>query len=78
MSYKSTEEYSWIFKFDCYSFLTAYSHQAHSTHNARAMLPAETFETRESLLSLSLEKPRYNGKAILKNYEPFIYGDIRY
>jgi len=42
------------------------------------MLPAETFETRESLLSLSLEKPRYNGKAILKNYEPFIYGDIRY
>jgi len=47
--------------------------QAHSTHNAWAMLPAETFETREGLLSLSLEKPRYNGKAILKNYEPFIY-----
>jgi hypothetical protein len=33
--------------------------QAHSTHNARAMLPAETFEKRESLLSHSLAKPRY-------------------
>jgi len=53
-------------------------HQAHSTHNAQAMLPAETFETRESLLSLSLAKPRYNGKEILKTYEPFIYEDIHY
>ena len=53
-------------------------HQAHSTCNAWATLPAETFETRESLFSLSLAKPRYNGKAILKNYEPFIYGYTHY
>ena len=53
-------------------------HQAHSTSNARAMLPAETFETRESLLSLSLAKPRYNGKEILKTYKLFIYGNIHY
>jgi len=62
--------------------VTVYSlpigHQAHSTRNARAMLPAETFETRESLLSLSLAKPRYNGKEILKTHEPLIYEDIHY
>jgi hypothetical protein len=46
-------------------------HQAHSTRTPQAMLPAETSETRGSLLSLSLAKPRYNDKEILKTYEPF-------
>jgi hypothetical protein len=47
------------------------------------MLPAtqrnttmETFEMKERLLTPSLEKPRRNAEAILKNYELFIYGDI--
>ena len=39
------------------------------------MLPAETFEMRKSLLTLSLEKPRQNAKAMLKTYQ-FVYGDM--
>jgi hypothetical protein len=36
------------------------------------MLPAETFEMRKGLLTLSLAKPRQNARASLKNYEQFI------
>jgi hypothetical protein len=39
------------------------------------MLPAETFEMRKSLLTLSLAKPRQNAKAMLKTYQ-FVYGDM--
>jgi len=43
------------------------------------MLPAEIFVIKESLLTLSLAKPRQNAaEAILKTYELFIYGDIQY
>lgn len=40
--------------------------------------PVETFEMKQRLLTLSLEKPRRTAEAILKNYELFIYGDILY
>jgi hypothetical protein len=39
--------------------------------------PVQTFEMKERLLTLSLEKPR-NAEKALKNYELFIYGDIHY
>jgi hypothetical protein len=39
------------------------------------MLPAEIFEMRKPLLTLSLAKPRYNAEAALKN-EMFIYGVV--
>jgi hypothetical protein len=42
------------------------------------MLPAETFEMRKCLLTLSLAKPRQNAEAILKTYELIIYGDTHY
>ena len=42
------------------------------------MLPAETFEMRKRLLTLSLAKPRQNIEAILKSYKLIIYGDIHY
>lgn len=38
----------------------------------------ETFEMKERLLTLSVEKPRRNAEAILKNYELFIYEDMHY
>jgi hypothetical protein len=38
----------------------------------------EIFEMKKRLLTLSLEMPRRTAEAILKNYEPFIYGDILY
>jgi hypothetical protein len=40
--------------------------------------PVETTEMKKCLLTLSPEKPRRIAKAILKNYELFIYGDINY
>jgi hypothetical protein len=36
------------------------------------MLPAEAFDMRKRLLTLSLAKPRKNAGASLKNYEQFI------
>jgi hypothetical protein len=39
------------------------------------MLPAETFEMRKFLLTLSLAKPSHNAEAILKTYELLVYGD---
>jgi hypothetical protein len=47
-----------------------------SSHSV--VLPVEKFEMKESLLTLSLAKPKQNGTAILKNYESFIYGDKNY
>ena len=41
------------------------------------MLPAETFEMRKRLLTLSLAQLRQKTEAILKNYELFIYGDLQ-
>jgi hypothetical protein len=42
------------------------------------MLPAETLEMRKRLPTLPLARPRYNAETVLKTYEMFIYGDIRY
>jgi hypothetical protein len=36
------------------------------------------FEMMELLLTLSLSKPRYNVKAVLKECELFVYGDAYY
>jgi hypothetical protein len=41
-------------------------------------LPAEIFVMRKRFLTLPLAKPIYNAEAILKNFELFIYGDVRY
>jgi len=38
---------------------------------------AGTFEMKARLLTLSLEKPRQKGVAILKIYEWLLYGDMR-
>jgi hypothetical protein len=40
------------------------------------MLPAETFELKEHLLTLSLKKPQQQAEAIWKTYELSIYEDI--
>jgi len=45
--------------------------------NDSVMLPVETSETRKVLI-YSLEKPKWNAKAILKVYELFIYRDMHY
>jgi len=42
------------------------------------MLPAETFEMRKRLLTVSLTKLGQNMEAILKSYKLLIYGDINY
>jgi hypothetical protein len=42
------------------------------------VLPAEMFKNGISLSTLPLAKLRHNARAILKNYEMFIYGDIHY
>jgi len=42
------------------------------------MIYAKTFEIRTGTLSLSLTKLIRNAKAILKTYQPFIYGDVYY
>ena len=42
------------------------------------MLPAETFDTRKRLVTLSPAKPIEKAEAILKAYMLFIYGNICY
>jgi hypothetical protein len=42
------------------------------------MLPAETFEMKKRLSTLSLAKPIQNTEATLNTYELFTYGDIHY
>jgi hypothetical protein len=42
----------------------------------RNMLPAEAFEMRTVILTLSAAKTRQKPEAVLKNYELFICGDI--
>jgi len=67
---------------DVARYLTADS----STRSSRAtchsqnsvILPAETAEMRKSLLTLALEKPRKNTKAILKKEKLFSWGDKQY
>jgi hypothetical protein len=41
-------------------------------------MPVETFEMTQSLLNLSLAKPRQDVAEILKTYELFICGDVHY
>jgi len=42
------------------------------------MLTAETSEMIERTVILVLPRPRQNGEAVSKTYEPFICGDMHY
>jgi len=42
------------------------------------MSPAETFDTRKTILAFTLIKLSWNNEVILRNFELFSYGDIQY
>jgi hypothetical protein len=44
----------------------------------QVVLPAETFDMRTRLFTLSLEKPKYKAEEILETRDLFNMGDIHY
>jgi len=57
---------------------SVYTEQARSADATQCHVACGNTRNEKDLLTLYLEKPRYNAEAILKTYELFINGDVRY